>query len=145
VSNPSLSALRSYLSTQLTTLVGTGNGKLMEVKTGHAVSFAGYPACRFFLKGTSTSALEDQRNVKRTYTLSMELIYRLSNDDKAVAEQQLEDAMDAVMNLLEPDYTLGGLCSNSTLTGSEVREVDAPWGASLVLPMHLSVLTLQFF
>ncbi len=117
----------------------------MDVKQGHAVTFAGWPASRFYFQRVTKEELKDQRNQWRNYQFVIELIYRLANDDKSVIEQQLEDAMEAVLNLIDADYTLGGTADNCITSGGEIREVDAPWGISLVLPIAINAYTLQFF
>ena len=136
--------MRSYLSTQLSTLLPAGSNRLADVQQGHAVTFAGYPACRFYYL-SAKEVLEDNRNKWRSYNFQIDLIYKLAGEDKSVAESTLEDAMEAVLNALDADFTFGGHADNTEINAERIREVEAPYGVSLVLPIFVSAFMLQFF
>lgn len=144
MSNKTIGGVRSYLDTQLATLLPSGSDKLMDVQRGHKVQFAGYPALRYYYV-SAREKLEDQKDKWRAVTFKLDLIYRLSGVDKAVAEQVLEDAMEAVLNAIDQDYTLGGSADNTDLAADRVMEVDAPYGVSLILPITLVAYMNQFF
>lgn len=144
MANLTIAGIRSYLLTQLNTLVGTGSGKLMDVKEGRSVAFAGYPAARFYCTGI-TEVLKDQKDTWRNYKFTIDIIFRLAGDDKQATEQLLEDAMEAVMNAIDTDYTLGGAAHHSILSAGTVRELDQPWGPGLMMSLTLNAYTAQFF
>jgi hypothetical protein len=125
-------------------LLPAGSDKLQDVQQGHAVTFAGFPACRFYSIG-SAETLEDTVSQYRNYRFKIELIYELAGENKATAEGILEDAMEAVMNAIDADYTLGGNASNATLTSGEIQQVETPYGVTLILTLILNAYTLQQF
>lgn len=125
-------------------MLPAGSDKLQDVQQGHAVTFAGFPACRFYSIG-SAETLEDTVSQYRNYRFKIELIYELAGENKATAEGILEDAMEAVMNAIDADYTLGGNASNATLTSGEIQQVETPYGVTLILTLILNAYTLQQF
>ena len=129
---------------QLSTLLPAGSNKIADVQQGHAVNFAGFPACRFYYL-SAKEVLKDQRDKWRNTQFEIDLIYRLAGEDKSVGEATLEDAMEAVLNAVNADWTFGGPADNSEINAERIREVEAPYGVSLVLPIFVNVYTLQFF
>lgn len=144
MANKTVAGIRGYLGTQLATLIGTGSGKLMDVKQGRQATFAGYPACRYYCIGFG-EVLRDQKNQYRNIKFAIDVIQKVVGDDKSTTEANLEDAMEAVMNAIDTDYTLGGNSDNTILSVGNVREIDQPWGVALMMTLTLNAYTLQFF
>lgn len=119
-------------------------GQLMDVKRGHKIAFAGYPALRYYFQ-ISNEVLGDQKNKWRTYIFKADLIYMIGKMDKDTAEQILEDAMEAVLNVIDADYTLGGYADNSDISTDPIREIDSPYGNALLLPITIQAQVLLYF
>ncbi len=108
------------------------------------MNFAGYPAVRFYTLGM-TEVLKDQKNQWRTYKFVIEVIYKLTNENRATAEATMEDAMEAVMNAIDSSYTLGGFADNAVLSVGTAMEAEYPWGPALVMKLTLNAYVVQFF
>src|SRR4051794_28054015 len=103
MTNTTFADIRNYLQTQLTTLLPAGTGKIQDLKRGTGFDFSGYIACRYFVQEVSEQ-LEDQRNQNRTVKYRIELLTPLGNDNRSTLEDMLEDATEAVMNVIDADY-----------------------------------------
>jgi hypothetical protein len=144
MANKKIAGIRTYLLTQLQTLLPAGTNKLQDVQKGRDFIFAGFPAAHFFSDGFQ-SVLEDQQSHWRTYPFVVEVFMPEANQDKAAIEDLLEDAMEAIMDAIEVDYTLGGAADNCEINVGKVEHVDTPFGVASVMRMQIEAKVLISF
>jgi hypothetical protein len=140
MSNDSLSSIRTAIQTIL-----SGVTQLQNVYLGHVLDISGFPACRFFLVGTTEVPQDNRVTYWRTYRFQIEILQEMKNKDKQSAEADFEDAVQAVLDALDanPYLTTSGHthCDEKHVTVGQVRVEDFWFGAGMMMALTLEVKT----
>lgn len=99
--------------------------ELQQVAIGRTQAFTGYPACRFYLSGIQNELKDNLPSNWRTYQFTIEIYQELSNKTVAAAEADFQDAIDAVLDKLNSQWTLGNNVDVSVLDGGTVAQAIA--------------------
>jgi hypothetical protein len=135
--NNSAASIRSAISTKLGEVT-----QLQDVKVGRVSKFSGYPACRFYLVGVFDELKDNLPSTFRTYQFAIEVIQETTNKDEDVAEADFEDTIDAVLDKLNSQWTLGGNVDVSVVDGGTIVYDQPPYGPALRCPILLAAKTL---
>lgn len=137
----SVSSIRSALNTQLSAVTELKGG----VSIGRTGNFAGFPCARFYLEAIQEQKEDaDTANNYRVYVFRIDVLMSTTIDGvtKQASEEEFEDAIDAVMDRLNNNWTLGGTVESSSMEPSQVRYEEIPQGVAVYLPLTLSAKTL---
>jgi hypothetical protein len=135
--NNQLSAIRSALNTKLSALT-----TLKQVAIGRSIEPSGFPFCRFYLSGIENELKDNTPSNWRTYRFAVEVIQETTVKDIAVAEAAFEDAVDAVLDTLNSQWTLSGNVDVSSVDSATIAVIDGPQGPVLIASISLSARTL---
>ena len=126
--NNSLSSIRSSLNTNLSAVT-----QLKEVKIGRTTTFSAFPAPRHYLYGVTDQPLDTANNY-RTWRHGIDIIMPYSIEGLSVedAEEEFQDAVDAVLNKLNTEWDAN--TDHSIVEIGTVRELtDAPFGPAAIM------------
>ena len=98
--------LRTYISTKLATLTGTGQ-PIVFVDDKHHTDFTGYPAVTFEPIRLDNEYFTNTDN-KRVYSFSMLVHQEMDIIGRDNAVRILNTCVDAIKSVFDTDYTLGG-------------------------------------
>lgn len=135
--NNAISAIRGNLSTQLGEVT-----QLQQVVIGRSAEPAGFPFCRFYLSAISNELKTNAPSYWRTYTFTIEIFQEMSNKSRQDAEEDLQDAIDAVLDKLGTEWTLDGNVDLSVVEGGTIAAEDISGGPFLVASITFSARTL---
>lgn len=135
--NDSLLSIRTALEAKLDSI-----SKIQDVTLGKGLTFSGFPACRFFLSDAPQELKDNAPTYWRSYLFTIEIIQEITNKAPAVAEADLQDALEAVMNGLSTDWTLGDDVDLSDIQSSPIAEVEYPFGPCSVATITFAARTL---
>ena len=124
----------------LTTLQGVS--QIAQVVKGDTATFStGFPGVRFKLDEIKSEKLDNNpgKSNWRTYTFLLDAVMPLQVDDRATAEDITEDTVEAIINALESDWTLGGNCDYMELRAGRVRHEELPFGICAVMTLLVDV------
>lgn len=139
--NASASSIRSALNTYLSAVTELTS----RVHIGRTAQFTGFPCARFYLAGIEEQKQdEDTGKNYRVYVYAIDIIMsgNINGVSKSSSEGTFEDAVDAVMDKLATQWTLGGVVEQATIEASTVRYEEGPQGVVVYLPLILKAKTL---
>jgi hypothetical protein len=137
----SASQIRSALSTYLSAVTELKGGAFV----GRTAAFSGFPCARFYLSGIQEEKEnEDTAQNYRVYVYSIDIVMsvQISGLAKSSSEGEFEDAVDAVMDKLRTEWTLGGILEGSSIEPSTVRYEESAQGVVVYLPITFYAKTL---
>lgn len=135
--NNSASAIRSALASALGEVT-----QLQQVSLGKSTDMSGFPFCRFYLSSVTNELRDNAPSYWRKYNFTIEIWQELSNKSPQVAEQDLQDAIDAVLDKLGTEWTLNGNVDTSLVESGTIQEVETNVGPALVCSIPFSTRTL---
>ncbi len=133
--NMSFSSLRSAINTKLLTLTGSGQ-PLACVYPYHHLGVSGYPAATFEPSSMEAQISTTSENM-REYTFDIVVSQELSLLSRDDALTTLCNASDAIIDMLDSDYTLSGACDISRALPAEFGEIVGEDGAILYARLQL--------
>ena len=137
----SAASIRSAINTQLSAVTELSGG----VYIGRTGTFTGFPCARFYLDAIQEEKENaDTGNNYRVYVYRIDIIMtaNIPNVTKQASEEEFEDAIDAVMDRLNNNWTLGGTVESSSIEPSQVRYEEISQGGAVYLPLTLYAKTL---
>lgn len=137
--NNSASSIRSAISTKLTELVP---GTLKQVVIGRRADPSGFPFCRFYLVGIDDELKDNTPSNWRNYQFQIDIQQECVAKDISTAEANFEDAIDAVLDKLNSQWTLAGNVDVSVVQSGTITSIENPQGISLSISILLSCKTL---
>jgi hypothetical protein len=143
MANNSLSSIRTALNTHLSAVT-----QLKQVKIGRDPDHSGgFPYCRFFLSGIENEPTDNAPSDYRTYRFTIEVIQEITNKAKEDAEEDFQDAVDAVLDKLNSKWQVADGSSvptvdNSVIESSSVQLVEINAGPAVMLSIIFSCKTL---
>jgi hypothetical protein len=137
MANNSASGIRGAIKEKLLEVT-----QLQTVKIGRSIDFSGYPACRFYLSGITDELIDNTPSNFRTYQFTIEIIQEITSKDVPDAEADFQDAIDAVLDKLNAQWTLGSNVDVSIVDGGSVAIVESDAGPVVVCAILLSAKTL---
>src|SRR3954452_25409417 len=127
--NSSASSIRTALNTKLAEVT-----ELKQVKIGRDIDLSvGFPACRFYLVGINSEQVDNQPSDLRTYRFAIDIIQQYTPQAIATEEATFQDAVDAVLDKLNSQWTIGGTLEQSIIETSGVSLQEMPQGPCTLL------------
>lgn len=119
--------------------------QLKQVAIGRSANpSGGFPFCRFYLVGIASEQADNKPSDYRTYRYAIEIMQEISNKTKQTAEEDFEDAIDAVLDRLNANWQLGNNADQTEIDVSSVVQMEANTGPCAVLTIFFSVKTLIY-
>lgn len=115
--------------------------ELQDVQLGRVQVFTGFPACRFFLASIQSNLKSNAPFYERPIRYTIEIIQEITQKDIAVAEANFQDAVEAVMNRLNTQWTLGDNVDVSDIDIGDVREEEFTFGPCQVIGISFTATT----
>ena len=137
MANDSASSIRTILATKLGEVT-----QLQDVQLGRTAVFSGYPACRFYLSGIGDELIDNTPSNFRDYQFVIEIVQEMSNKDVDDAEADFQDAIDAVLDKLNAQWTLGSNVDVSIVNSGAISLVESNAGPALYCAILFSAKTL---
>ena len=101
----------------------------------------GFPFCRIYLSSIQNELKDNLPSYWRHYTFTIEIWQELANKSPVDAEEDLEDAIDAVLDKLGTEWTLNANIDTTVVEGGTIAEVETNAGPALVATIIFSART----
>ena len=138
MANNSASSIRSAINTKLGEVT-----QLKQVAIGRSSNpSSGFPFCRFYLIGIDDELKDNTPSNFRTYRYAIEILQEMTSKSVADAEADFEDAMDAVLDKLNANWTLTANVDVSFVESGTIGVVESPQGPAIQGTIFLSCRTL---
>ena len=136
--------IRVAIKTRLESLTGPGN-PIAFVYDYHKLGLAGYPSATFEPSSLSSQFLTTREN-ERTYVFDIVIHQELESITRDEAIASLVTVSDAVIDMFDRDYSLGGAIEYMEAVPAEFGEIATPDGiiayAKIMLRCHKLCLTI---
>lgn len=140
MANNSLSSIRSAIGTKLGELVTAT--VLKQVVSGRSSTPTGFPFCRYYLVGVDNELKDNTPSNWRSYRFAIDIVQEMTNKTVTDAEADFQDAIDAVLDKLNTEWTLTSNVDVSIVDGGTIAIVDGTQGPMLQATITLSAKTL---
>ena len=136
MANNDLSDIRAQIKTNVDAVAA-----VQASAHGHTMQYSGYPFVKIWFDGCTPELLETNKGDKRIYRYNLEVVQDSSVKARATAEQNWQDAIQALLDKFQDKWTLS---NNSDLTvAGEVTTVfqDSGHGVELsaIIPLEVTV------
>lgn len=109
---------------------------------GRSIEPTGFPFCRFYLTGVSDELKDNKPSNFRTYRFAIDILQEMSQKAVATAEANFQDAIDAVLDKLNSNWTLTSNVDVSAIESGTIALIEAPQGPALQVTLTFSCSTL---
>lgn len=138
MANDSASSIRSALNTHLSAV-----SELKSVDSGRSMDFAsGFPSCRYYLVGIENELKDNAPTNFRTYQYAIEILQPVVAGSESTNEADFQDAVDAVLDKLNTEWTLSSNVDVADLQAGDVTYAEFPFGEGVSCIIRLNARTL---
>lgn len=136
MANDALSSIRANLATQLGEV-----SELQAVQDERSFDFSGFPACRFYLVSVESEMVSNAPMYLRKYRFQIDIFQETTKKSKSAAENDLQNAIDAVLDKLGTEWQLDDNVDNSRVESGAIEEIDGTQGPMIAVAITFEAQT----